>query len=123
MLHANPIVALDLNPYLLREAEALAAKEGLSGVIEFRHGNAETLPFPDNRFQATLAFTMLEEGPADRILAEMARVTKPGGHIGVIVRSRDMPWLVNLALPEGLRAKVEAKQSNEIDFDLKRHGQ
>jgi ubiquinone/menaquinone biosynthesis C-methylase UbiE len=106
--NANPIVALDLNTYLLREAELLAANEGLSGIIEFREGNAEMLPFPDNRFEATLAFTVLEEGSADRILTEMVRVTKPGGHIAIIVRSRDLPWFVNLALPEALRTQVEA---------------
>jgi ubiquinone/menaquinone biosynthesis C-methylase UbiE len=114
---ANPIVALDLNTYLLREAELLAANEGLSGIIEFREGNAERLPFPDNRFQATLAFTVLEEGPADRILAEMVRVTKPGGHIVIVVRSRDMPWLVNLALPAALRTKVEAPYLGSVAQD------
>jgi SAM-dependent methyltransferase len=105
---ANPIVAMDLNPYLVHEAESLAAKEGLSGIIEFREGNAERLPFPDNRFHVTLAFTVMEEGHANQILTEMVRVTKPGGHIAVIVRGLDMPWLVNLELPEALKAKVEA---------------
>lgn len=105
---ANPIVAMDLSPYLVHEAELLVAKEGLSGVIEFREGNAERLPFPNNSFHVTLAFTVLEEGHANQMLAEMVRVTKPGGHIAVIVRGLDMPWLVNLDLPEALKAKVEA---------------
>jgi len=106
--HANPIVALDLNDYLLREARALAAKEGLSKAISFRNGNAERLPFPDDSFSVTLAFTVLEEGHADRMLAEMVRVTKPGGYVAVIVRSVDMGWTVNLDLPPTLKAKVEA---------------
>jgi SAM-dependent methyltransferase len=106
--HANHIAALDLNDYLLHEAQALAAKEGLSKAISFRNGNAERLPFPDDSFSVTLAFTVLEEGHADRMLAEMVRVTKPGGYVAVIVRSVDMGWTVNLDLPPTLRAKVEA---------------
>jgi len=37
----------------------------------------------------TLSCTVLEEGDADRMLAEMIRVTKPGGRVAVIVRAID----------------------------------
>lgn len=104
----STIVAVDVNAYLLREAELLITKEGLGDVIEFREGNAEALPFPSDSFDVTLAFTVLEEGDADRMLAEMVRVTKPGGQVAVIVRGVDKPWLVNLKLPDDLKTKVEA---------------
>src|SRR5499426_984618 len=45
---ANPIVGVDINRYMLREAMALARQEGWQDVIEFREGSAEALPFPDN---------------------------------------------------------------------------
>ncbi|MEE9146962.1 MAG: methyltransferase domain-containing protein [Candidatus Tectomicrobia bacterium] len=104
----HPIVAMDVNEYLLQEATALAAKEGLDRMIEYRAGNAENLPFPDASFHATLSFTVLEEGNADRILAEMMRVTKPGGQVAVVVRGLDLPWVVNLPIRSELKARAEA---------------
>jgi len=104
----NPIVAVDINRYLLHEAEALATKEGVHDIITFREGSAEALPFADNSFHVTMACTVLEEGDANRMLAEMVRVTQPGGHVAIIVRGLDMPWLVNLELQSALKAKVEA---------------
>ena len=47
---ANRIVAVDMSPYLLREAVAIAESEELKEAIEFREGNAENLPFPDTSF-------------------------------------------------------------------------
>ena len=44
---AHRITAVDINPYLLQEAGALARQEGLGDAIEFRDGNAESLPFAD----------------------------------------------------------------------------
>jgi ubiquinone/menaquinone biosynthesis C-methylase UbiE len=107
---ANRIVALDVNRYLLREAAALAKKENVAGALEFREGNGEALPFAADQFDVTLSFTVLEEGDADRMLAEFARVTKPGGKVAVIVRSTDMPRWVNLPLSSELKKKVEAPQ-------------
>jgi ubiquinone/menaquinone biosynthesis C-methylase UbiE len=42
---ANHIVGVDISRYLLREAMALASQAGLEGVVEFREGSAEALPF------------------------------------------------------------------------------
>jgi SAM-dependent methyltransferase len=105
---ANTIVAVDMSPYLLREARALAQREGLADSIVFREANAEALPFPDNAFDVTMACTVLEEGDADRMLAEMVRVTRRGGRVAVIVRTIDMPWWVNAPLGAALKAKAEA---------------
>jgi SAM-dependent methyltransferase len=96
---ANPITAIDVNPFLQREAAALADAEGLAGRIRFEPGSAEALPFTNNSFDCIFSVTVLEECDADRALAEMVRVAKPGGRVGVIVRSIDLPqwWSVNLA--------------------------
>ncbi len=107
---ANRIIALDVNRYLLREAAALAKREGFDGIIEFREGNGEALPLAADQFDATLCFTVLEEGDADRMLAEFVRVTKPGGKVAIVVRSTDMPRWVNLRLSSELKRKVEAPQ-------------
>ena len=104
---ANPIIGVDINRYLLREALSLAKREGLSQTIDFREGSAEVLPLAANTVDIALSFTVMEEGNADRMLAELVRVTRPGGRVAVIVRAVDVaPW-VNLPLSAALRAKVQ----------------
>lgn len=105
---ANPIVAADVNSYLLGEAAALAKREGLDGYIEFQPGDAINLPFESNRFDRTISCTVMEEGDADRMLSEFVRVTKPGGKVGSVTRSTDLPRWVNLPLTAQLKAKVDS---------------
>ena len=105
---SNRLIGIDTSPYLLREAGRLARQQGFGDAIEFREARAEVLPFPDNSMDLTLSCTVLEEGDADRMLAEMIRVTKPGGRVGVIVRAVDVPSWVNLPLTPELRAKVSS---------------
>ena len=68
----------------------------------------EALPLPDGAVDVALSSTVFQEGDADRMLAEIVRVTRPGGRIGVIVRAVDMPFWVNLPLDPPLKAKVDA---------------
>jgi SAM-dependent methyltransferase len=104
---ASRIIGVDVNRYLLREATALAMQEGLADVIAFQEGNAEALPLPDNHVDVALSFTVLEEGNADRMLAELVRVAKPGGRVAVMVRALDIPWVVNVPLRPEVKTKAE----------------
>ena len=90
----NPITAIDPNTFLLREAATLAEAEGLGGRIDFRPGNAEALPFPDVSFDCVFSVTVLEECDADKAIAEMVRVARPGGRIAVAVRAIDSAAMV-----------------------------
>jgi len=60
-MHGNHIIGVDVNRYLLREATALAAQEGLTDVIAFQEGDAQALPFPNNHVDVALSFTVLED--------------------------------------------------------------
>jgi SAM-dependent methyltransferase len=104
---ANRIIGIEFNRYLLREAKALAIAEGLGDIITFEEGDAEALPLPDNHVDVAASFTVLEEGNADRMLAELVRVTKPGGRVAVMVRAIDIPLVVNIPLSPELKAKVQ----------------
>jgi SAM-dependent methyltransferase len=104
---ANPLIDVDINPYLLREAAALAAKAGLADRITFTEGSAEAIPLPANSVDVALSFTVMEEGDADRMLAELVRVTKPGGRIAAIVRATDMPTWTSPVMSSALRAKTD----------------
>jgi SAM-dependent methyltransferase len=102
------IVATDINPYLLGEARTLADRDVLSSAIRFEEANAEVLPFSDARFDVAFCSTVFEEGDAGRMLAEMVRVTRPGGRIVVMTRALDIDWWVNLAVPDDLRRRLGA---------------
>jgi ubiquinone/menaquinone biosynthesis C-methylase UbiE len=103
---ANAITAIDTNPFLLREAQVLAKADGVDGLIRFAPGNAEALPFADASFDCIFSVTVLEECDADRALAEMMRVARPGGRVGVIVRSIDLPQWWSVDVPEALRQRA-----------------
>jgi SAM-dependent methyltransferase len=100
------ITAVDSNSFLLSEAAALADSAGLERRIRFLQGNAEALPFPDASFDAVFSVTVLEECDADRAMAEMRRVLRPGGRMGVIVRSIDLPQWWSVPPPAGLAARM-----------------
>jgi SAM-dependent methyltransferase len=103
---AAAITAIDTNPFLLREAALLAKADGLDGLIRFAPGNAEALPFADQSFDCIFSITVLEECDADRALAEMVRVARPGGRVGVVVRSLDLPQWWNVDVAGAIRGKM-----------------
>ena len=103
---ANTITAIDTNPFLLSEAAALARSDGVDGRIRFAPGNAEALPFPDRSFDCIFSVTVLEECDADCALAEMVRVARPGGRVGVIVRSIDLPQWWSADVPPAIRQRA-----------------
>jgi SAM-dependent methyltransferase len=102
------VVAADVNPYLLSEARGLMEGEKTGALLSFAEANAEALPYPDASFDTAYCCTLLEEVDADRVIAEIARVTRPGGRIAVMTRALDVDWWVNLDLPDALRRKIGA---------------
>jgi SAM-dependent methyltransferase len=104
---STPVVASDLNPFLLKEARALSEAEDLGDRIEFEVANAEALPFEDNSFDIVLAVTVIEECDADKAIAEMVRVLKPGGRIALKVRACDMNLVWNVPVDPSIKAKAE----------------
>lgn len=64
----------------------VALARSLHPDLEFRHGDAERLPFPDNAFDAIVGnFVILHLGRPERAVAECARVLKPGGRLALSV--------------------------------------
>jgi demethylmenaquinone methyltransferase/2-methoxy-6-polyprenyl-1,4-benzoquinol methylase len=71
------------------------ARHGLSGRIELRSGDAETLPFEDTSFDTvSIAFGIRNVPDHDRALGEMARVTRSGGRVVVLELSEPPPGLL-----------------------------
>jgi demethylmenaquinone methyltransferase/2-methoxy-6-polyprenyl-1,4-benzoquinol methylase len=75
------VTVLDINPDMLEVGQSRAVERGLEDAISFVHGNAETLPFPDYRFDAvTVAFGIRNVPRIEAALAEAFRVLRIGGH-------------------------------------------
>ncbi len=76
------VTATDYVPALLECAARRAAAEGLD--IQTQVADAENLPFPDASFDAVLStFGVMFVPDPDRAAAELLRVCKPGGRIGL----------------------------------------
>jgi demethylmenaquinone methyltransferase / 2-methoxy-6-polyprenyl-1,4-benzoquinol methylase len=81
------VVALDQSDHMLAGAQRRLdhQPESVQERIDFRHGEAESLPFADGEFDA-LTFTYLlryVDDPA-ATMRELARVVKPKGRIGMV---------------------------------------
>lgn len=98
--HARRAVGIDLSPGMLELARARG--------LEVHEGSVTALPFPDASFDVTCSFKVLAHVPEiGRALAEMARVTRPGG---VILAELYNPWsLRGLVKRLGPAGKISAK--------------
>jgi len=76
------VTCTDYVEALLASARARAAADGLH--VQFEIADAENLPFPDASFDAAVStFGVMFCPDQDRTAAELLRVTKPGGRIGL----------------------------------------
>jgi arsenite methyltransferase len=78
------VVGVDPSPTMLTVARELAEGDGLHEQIDFRVGDARTLPVDDAAFDVVLAITALSHTTdAERALPELIRAVRPGGRIGI----------------------------------------
>ena len=76
------VVGIDFVPALLERGRQRAAADRLA--IDFREGDAEQLPLPDASFDAVLStFGVMFAPDQERAAAELVRVCKRGGKIGL----------------------------------------
>lgn len=84
-----PIIGADFCPELLRRAVAKARRAGAAERVRFVEADAQQLPFANDQFQITcVAFGLRNITDMGRGLAEMVRVTRPGGRVAVLEFSR-----------------------------------
>ncbi len=76
------VTGLDLVPSLLEVAAGWARRERLS--IRFQEGSVEDLPFDDGEFDVVLSmFGVMFASRPERVVEELARVTRPGGQVAL----------------------------------------
>lgn len=92
------VTVCDINASMLEVGRDRAIDRGILHHIEWVCGNAESLSFPDNSFDAySIAFGIRNVTNIDKALAEAYRVLKPGGRFLCLEFSKlDMPLLSDL---------------------------
>jgi SAM-dependent methyltransferase len=79
------VVGVDPDPELVETAEDRARAAGLSTQLHFQTAPLHDLPLQDEVFDVTIGELGLAAAPDPfRSVAELARVTRPGGHVALI---------------------------------------
>lgn len=82
--HVRHVIGLDLTPEMEGEFARGAAERGLANV-RFHLGEVDAMPFADGTFDLVACRRAAHHFPdVGRAVAEMARVLKPGGRVGII---------------------------------------
>jgi demethylmenaquinone methyltransferase/2-methoxy-6-polyprenyl-1,4-benzoquinol methylase len=88
------IFAADFCHEMLALAGQKVQRKRAAWRIHFLEADAQRLPFPDDFFQiSTVAFGLRNVTDANRGLAEMVRVTHPGGKVAILEFARPRGWL------------------------------
>ncbi len=79
--HKN-VTGIDLSAEMLEHARNRVAEQNLTNVASLQVQDAEATGFPDAQFDIAVAMFVASVVPdARRLLAEMRRVVRPGGHL------------------------------------------
>ncbi len=78
------VVGVDRSPRMIDWARQRVREEGVGDRVSFVVADVLSLPFEDDRFDAVIAESVLAfVVDKERAIAEMVRVTKPGGYVGL----------------------------------------
>lgn len=87
---------IDISEKMIARAQQRAHKQGLAGKIDFRAADAQALPFDPGSFDAVIDESVTAFVPDQlKAVREYARVTRPGGYVGL----NEVTW-VRPPLPE-----------------------
>jgi len=74
------VIGVDRDPFWIDKATARATARQISHRFQYRVSDAQALPFPDASFDLVTCQTLLiHVADPGAVIAEMARVTRPGG--------------------------------------------
>ncbi|NCJ08360.1 methyltransferase domain-containing protein [Synechococcales cyanobacterium C] len=94
--HSVRTVGLDLSPYMLAVAQHRDVNQD---VAAWRHAQAEDTGLPDASFDLVTLQFLVHELPGQattKILQEVWRLLRPGGHIGIVDNNPKSPVIQNL---------------------------
>jgi demethylmenaquinone methyltransferase/2-methoxy-6-polyprenyl-1,4-benzoquinol methylase len=88
---SGKVTGIDISNGMLRETQSLLKRSGLANQIDLRLGDASSLPFKAEGFDAVFTSFTLELFDSSEIpivLKECLRVLRPEGRLGVVALSR-----------------------------------
>jgi sarcosine/dimethylglycine N-methyltransferase len=125
------VTALNLSEVENERHRLLNQEQGLTDVITVVDGNFEDIPYPDNSFDVIWSQdAILHSGHREQVVAEVARVLKPGGQFvftdpmemddcpeNVLQPILDRIHLETLGSPEYYRAAAQRYGLAEVGFE------
>jgi ubiquinone/menaquinone biosynthesis C-methylase UbiE len=85
------VTGIDLSEQMLADARRSAQQAGLEERVDFRLGNVEEIPFPDQSLDLVIStFSLHHWTDPVKVLNEIDRVLKPGGAFYIFDLRRDM---------------------------------
>lgn len=105
---AGRVYGIDISPEMLEKTKRRLEKEGLANKVELCCGDATCLPFNESAFDAVFMSFTLEGFDTPEIpgaLAQIKKVLKPGGRLGIIDMSKENGQSVFLKVYEWIHKK------------------
>jgi arsenite methyltransferase len=96
------VIGLDMTPDMIKLARRNAKKIGARNV-EFRYGEMEDIPLPDESVDVIISNCVINLSPdKDAVFSEVYRVLRPGGRMSV------SDIVVDGQLPQAIRSRLDA---------------
>jgi SAM-dependent methyltransferase len=104
------VVGVDASEYMVERAARKAKEKGVN--VQFRIADAHTLPFENDSFDVVISECTTCILHKEKAIREMARVTIPGGYVGI----HDICW--SEATPDNLKrtlAEIEGENPETLE--------
>ncbi len=118
------IIGVDMTPEMIEKARENARKGGYKNV-EFRLGEIETLPVPDNYVDVIISNCVINLSPEkDRVFRDAYRVLKPGGRLLVsdIVLLNELPDSIKQSVAAYIGCVAGASKKDDYLKEIKAAG-
>jgi len=105
---AGKVYGIDISPKMIEKTKKRLEKEGFANRAELCCGDATCLPFNESAFDAVfMSFTLevLDTPEIPRVLAQIKKVLKPRGRLGVASMSKENEESIFLRLYEWIHNK------------------
>jgi len=86
------VYGIDISSGMLAASQRRLEKAGLEDRVELTCDDALKMPYPDNKFNAvftSFALELFDSPEIPQVLAEVRRVLKPNGRLGVVSMSKE----------------------------------
>jgi ubiquinone/menaquinone biosynthesis C-methylase UbiE len=119
------VTGIDLSPEMLAQAAARAEGSGVGDRVDYRPGDAQSIPFPDGSLDLVISTFSLHHWSAPvAVFDEIARVLRPGGAFVILDLRRDLAapfylllWFAtNVVVPAALRHVREPLGSRNASY-------